>query len=151
MIDVRHQMIGKAHLRLRFWWVKKKKIKTNPIFNLILIRLQYIRLKRGCSVRSHMVVGFTTTCAISVYHHLSCEFKSRSWRGVLETNSCDNVCQWLAKSLQFSLGTLVSFTKKTDCNDITEILLKVALNTLTLTPIHLKNNVKVKKISAIRK
>jgi hypothetical protein len=77
MIDVRHQMMGKAHLRLRFWWVKKKKIKTNPIFNLILIRLQYIRLKRGCSVRSHMVVGFTTTCAISVYHHLSCEFKSR--------------------------------------------------------------------------
>ena len=31
---------------------------------------------RGCD---HMVVGFTTTCAISAYHHESCEFESRSW------------------------------------------------------------------------
>jgi hypothetical protein len=33
-------------------------------------------------------------------------------------------------------GTPVSFTNKTDCHDIAEILLKVALNTiiLTLTP-----------------
>ena len=29
-----------------------------------------------------MVVGFTTTCAISAYHHWSCEFEPRSWRGV---------------------------------------------------------------------
>jgi len=34
----------------------------------------------------------------------------------------------------FSPGTLVSFTNKTDRHDITEILLKVALNTITLTP-----------------
>jgi hypothetical protein len=32
-----------------------------------------------------------------------------------------------------SLGTPVSPTNKTDCQDITEILLKVALNTITLT------------------
>ena len=25
--------------------------------------------------RDHMVVGFTTTCAISAYHHYSCEFE----------------------------------------------------------------------------
>jgi hypothetical protein len=35
----------------------------------------------------------------------------------------------------FSPGTPVSFTNKTDHHDITEILLKVALNTITLTPI----------------
>ena len=35
--------------------------------------------------------------------------------------------QWL------STGTPVSSTNKTDCHDITEILLKVALNTITLT------------------
>jgi hypothetical protein len=29
-----------------------------------------------------IVVGFTTTYAISVYHHGYCEFKSRSGRGV---------------------------------------------------------------------
>jgi len=35
----------------------------------------------------------------------------------------------------FSQGTLVSSTNKTDCHDITEILLKVALNTTTLNPV----------------
>jgi hypothetical protein len=29
-----------------------------------------------------MVVGFTTTYAISAYHHWCCEFESRSGRGV---------------------------------------------------------------------
>ena len=33
----------------------------------------------------HMVVGLTTPCAISAYHHYSCEFKSRSLAGVLDT------------------------------------------------------------------
>ena len=32
------------------------------------------------------------------------------------------------------MGTLVSSTNKTDCHDIAEILLKVALNAITLTP-----------------
>jgi hypothetical protein len=31
------------------------------------------------------------------------------------------------------MGTLVSSTNKTDCHDIAEILLKVALNTINLT------------------
>ena len=35
--------------------------------------------------------------------------------------------------LWFSLGTPVSSTNKTDHHDITEILLKVELNTITLT------------------
>jgi hypothetical protein len=39
------------------------------------------------------------------------------------------VCQW------FTQGTPVFSTNKTDPNDITEILLKVALNTITLNPI----------------
>jgi hypothetical protein len=32
-----------------------------------------------------MVVGFTTTCAISDYHHWSCEFEPHSLQGVLNT------------------------------------------------------------------
>ena len=32
-----------------------------------------------------MVVRFSTTCAISAYHYLHCEFESHSWRGVLHT------------------------------------------------------------------
>ena len=51
-------------------------------------------------------------------------------RGLIYTPLCDKVCQWLTVGLWFSLGTLVSSTNKTDRHDITEILLKVALNTI---------------------
>ena len=43
--------------------------------------------------RDRMLVGFTTTCSISAYHHLSCEFESRSWRGVLGAILFDKICQ----------------------------------------------------------
>ena len=36
----------------------------------------------GFCGRDHMVIGFTTTYAISAYHHWCCEFESRSGRGV---------------------------------------------------------------------
>jgi hypothetical protein len=54
-------------------------------------------------------------------------------RGVLDTTLCDKVCQWLAAYRWFSPGTSVSSTNKTDRHDITEILLKVVLNTTALT------------------
>jgi hypothetical protein len=59
-----------------------------------------------------------------------------SWRPVLvveEAGVPDKVCQWLAAGQWFSLGTLVSSTNKTDCHDITEMLLKMTLNTMTVT------------------
>jgi hypothetical protein len=40
---------------------------------------------QGRRCRYRKVDGFTTTYAISTYHHLSCEFEPRSWRGVLDT------------------------------------------------------------------
>jgi hypothetical protein len=60
-------------------------------------------------------------------------FESRSWQGVLDTTLCNKVCQWLTTGRWISLGTPVSSTNRTDRNDITEILLEVALNTITLT------------------
>jgi len=45
----------------------------------------------------------------------------------------DKVCQWLATGQWFSPGPLVSSTNKTDCHDIIEILLKVALSTIKPT------------------
>jgi hypothetical protein len=77
-----------------------------------------------------MVVGFTTIC---VYHHKRCGFESHSWRGIFDTTLCDKVFQWLATGRSFSP---VSSTNKTDRHDIAEILLKVALNTITLTLHH---------------
>ena len=79
-----------------------------------------------------MVVGFTTTRVISAYHHYSCEFEPRSWRSVLDTTLCDKVRQLLATGRWFSPGTPVSSTNKIDRHDISEILLKVALNTINL-------------------
>ena len=46
---------------------------------------------------------------------------------------CDEVCQWFATGRWFSPGTPVSSTNKTDRHNITEIMFKVALNTITLT------------------
>ena len=50
------------------------------------------------------------------------------------TTLCDKVYQWLATGRWFSPGPPVSSTNKTDRRDITEILLKVALSPITLTP-----------------
>jgi hypothetical protein len=59
------------------------------------------------------------------------EVEPRSWRGVLDT-LCDKACQqWLGIGQWFSPGTTVSTTNKTERHDITHILLKVVLNTLS--------------------
>ena len=54
---------------------------------------------------------------------------------IQQYNACDKVCQWLVAGRWFSPGTPVSSTNKTDDHDIlvTEILLKVALNTIDQT------------------
>ena len=83
-----------------------------------------------------MVVGFTTTYAISAYHHKRCEFESYSWRGVLHTTLCDKACQWLEIGQWFSQGIQVSSTNKTYLHDITEILWKVAPSFMILELSH---------------
>jgi len=74
--------------------------------------------------RDQMVVGFTTIYAIGVYHHWCCELESRSDRGV----------QHYMINLSVTCDRLVVFsgssTNKTDRHDITEILLKMTLNTI---------------------
>ena len=67
-------------------------IKRFLIVHLVTISTtcNYNRSRNG---PDSMVVGFITTCATSAYHHLSCEFKSRPWRGVLDTTLGDKVYQ----------------------------------------------------------
>ena len=77
----------------------------------------------GC--RGRMVVGCTTTYAISAY---STKVVSSN-----PTHGQVYSLQWLVAGLWFSPGTPV-FSNKTDCYDIAEILLIVVLNTITLTP-----------------
>jgi hypothetical protein len=89
----------------------------------------YQHLDSGRLGRDRMVVGFTTTCAISALW-----VRTPLRRGVLDTTLCDKVCQWLATGRWSSLGTPISSTNKTNRRDITEILLKVAQDTINHQP-----------------
>ena len=78
--------------------------------------------------RDRMVVGFTTT-----YIHLvpiTTDVVISNPASGDFTTLCDDVCQLLAAGRWFSPCTPVSSTNKSDRNDITEILMKVALNTI---------------------
>ena len=88
--------------------------------------------QRGRRGRDRMVVRFTTTCAISGYHRNNCEFESRLTHAEVYSiqHYVIKVFQWLVAGRWFSP---VSSTNKTDIHDITEILLKVALNTIAIT------------------
>jgi len=78
--------------------------------------------RRGRRGRDGMVVGFTTTYAISAYHHWCCEFESRSGQGV--QHYVIKFVNDLRQVGGFFLSTLVFSTNETDHQDITEILLK---------------------------
>ena len=64
-----------------------------------------------------------------------------------DTTLCDKVCQGLAIGRLFSSNISVSFTNKTDCYDVNEILLKVALNTITPTPYNAQQTKNLKIIN----
>ena len=92
--------------------------------------IKYLQLNTiifgGRRNRDRMVVGSTTTYAISTYHHLY-EIEPRSGRGVQRY-----VIKFVTDLRQvggFLRVLLFKFlTNKTDRHDMTEILLKVALS-----------------------
>ena len=57
------------------------------------INITFLMFIGGSCSRYRMVVGVTTSNAISMYHHQSCEFESRSWRVALDTILCDKIYQ----------------------------------------------------------
>jgi hypothetical protein len=90
---------------------------------IVQTTLQYNWGRRG---RDRMVVGFTTSYAISARF---C-FKHILLISARCTTLYDKVCQWLAAGLWFSSGPPVSSINETDYHDIAEILLKVVLNNI---------------------
>ena len=78
--------------------------------------------------RDRMVVAFTTTYGISAYYHWR-EFESHSG----EVYSIQHYVIKFVRYLQQVSGIPVSSTNKTDRNNIAELLLTVALNTITIT------------------
>ena len=66
-------------------------------------------------------------------NHWTPYFESRSWRDVLDTTLCDKFVSDLQQIGGFLRVLGFLHQKKTDRHDITEILLKVALHTITIT------------------
>ena len=89
---------------------------------------EYERDRRG---RDHMVVGFTTTFANSAYHHWCCDFESQPGWGVQHY-----VIKFVSDLHQVGgFLRVLGFPPpiKLTRHNITEILLKVTLNTIKPT------------------
>ena len=84
---------------------------------------------QNCIGQIYTIVKIIQNVSIFIIYNIL-YFQSRSWQGVLDTTLCDKVCQWLAAVRWFSP---ISFINITDRHDITEILLKVSLNTIAIT------------------
>ena len=87
--------------------------KTNVHF--VEGHLKCIQVQRGCC--DHIVVGFTTTCAISAYLHLCWEYEVYMY--LIQ----HYVIKFVTDLLTGQWFSPVSSTNKTDLHDITEILL----------------------------
>jgi precorrin-6B methylase 2 len=117
------------------------------LFSIVKIACICVNWRQwGPRCRDRLVIGFITTYAISFYHHWCTEFESRSRWCV---QHYVKVCQRLATGRWFSPGSPVSSTNKTDRHDITEILLKVALNTTTIPAFITKRSIRYLSITDI--
>jgi hypothetical protein len=102
------------------------------VFNTITLTPVYPKGQLGVRHgRDRMVVGFTTTYAIHAYHHWSCEYESHSDEVYSIQHYVIKFDSEFVTDLWFSLDIPVPSTNKTDCHNISEILLKVVLNTIT--------------------
>ena len=122
-------------------------------FNAIFFNFFYLLKIRFSSDGNMTLTDFETTFRLTfaekgsssswsygswIYNYLCNQFLSALtlWvrttlrRGELNTTLCDKVCQWLVTGRWFSPGSPVSSTNKTDRHDLTEILLKVSINTI---------------------
>jgi hypothetical protein len=101
-------------------WLYKNILHLNFFFTNGTFLYNFLTEIRGRRGRDRMVVGFTTTYAISAYHHWV-------WISIRVrcTTLCDSLSVTYGRSVVFS-DPPVSSTNKTDGCDIIEILLKVA-------------------------
>ena len=117
-----HIMVWTGYF-LRRWW----SLMTNAISWIFIMLAHW-----NNSLQVDKLFHLKTLTGLQAHRSLllRCEFETQSG----DTTLWDKVCQWLATGRFFSSGTLVSSTNKNDRHDITEILLKMALNTINHTP-----------------
>ena len=101
-----------------YWWRKLE-------YPLVVIGTDCI-----CSCKFNYLHAYTYSWTI-LYLYGSLILWVRILLTSTDTPLCDKVCPWLAAGRWLSPGTQVSSTNKTNRHNITEILLKVALNTIT--------------------
>ena len=116
---------------LRFWWLK---ITITLSFLSTLVFWLFVTFftsernrKKRCTTCQHSDIlfwRFSSQCLSPLMLWVRISIRARC------TTLCGNVCKWLATCRWFSQ---VSSTNQTDRYDITEALLKVALNTIILT------------------
>jgi hypothetical protein len=86
-----------------------------------------------------MMFIWYSNCLYKTSQRPSWSWLHGSWIYNYLCNQClSPVCPWLAAGWRFPSGTPLSIIIKTYLHDITEILLKVVLNTITLTQIPYK-------------
>jgi hypothetical protein len=106
-----------------FWWFIEFYTDypyTTRCCIFIFVNILLIKIVFQC-------VGFLCSCTCSIVLWVRISIRARC------TTLCDKACQWLETCRWFSPGPPVSSINKTDCHDITEMLLKVALNTIKQT------------------
>jgi hypothetical protein len=124
---------------------------------LVLLYFRYLECKRSYNIASEWLLFSSNSAIFQLYlgenklifnENLQCTAHKAStvtttlplqmWLVVIyltsEVNILMNMCLYKYMCRWFSPGTLVSSTNKTDHHDITDILLKVALNTINHKP-----------------
>jgi len=105
---------------LMYFFSKKQKIYIIWIINETnMTQLELITV----------MVNFTPHLPIFKICHGG-QYQNHCRQDVLDTTLCDKVCEWFEAGRWFSPDTPVSSSNEIDRRDITEILLKVALNTM---------------------
>jgi hypothetical protein len=73
-----------------FWSGEVGELVSHLLFYITwMVELSHSFMRWVRRGHDRMVVGFTTTCAMSAYRHWSCEFAPLSWWDVLDATLCD--------------------------------------------------------------
>ena len=115
-----------VRVQVKLWSTLQRFLKMNSTFICLLYSILWVR---------HSISRRLIAYSIITIPGVNWTIKTiNNWIFQLTSYACDKVCQWLMGGRWFSPGTPVSFTNKNDGHNITELLLKVALSTITLNP-----------------